>query len=616
MSTKLEISQLNFDAIKSNLKRYLSNQNTFKDYDFEGSGMSVLLDLLAYNTHYLAYNANIAANEMFIDTADIRNSIVSLAKALGYTPNSPRSPIADINVVVNGATGSTLTMSAGTQFTTTVDGVNYNFVTIGSNTISPVDNVYTFSNLKIYEGTYITYQFTADTSDVDQRFLINSANADTSTLTVQVQNSSTDTTTNTYTKATTITELNSDSKVYFLQESEDGKFEVYFGDGVVGKAIADGNIVILKYVVTNKTAANGASSFALSGNIGGNSDVSITVNSNAANGSEAESNESIKFNAPKSYAAQDRAVTVNDYKIKVEELYANTGSVSAWGGEDNDTPFYGRVYIAIKPTSGSTLTETTKDDIVTQLKKFSVASVTPVIVDPETTNVLLTSTVNYDEKQTTKTSAEIKSLITTSITNYNTNTLQKFDSVLRYSKLLEIIDDADSSILSNITTLKLRKSFTPTLSSSTNYTINFSNALFNPHSGHNTAAGGILSSTGFKVSGDNNVYFFDDDGAGNVRRYYLVGSVRTYVDNTAGTITYSSGSVAINALTIASIENIRGAASTVIELTVTPDSNDVVPVRAQVIDIDVANSSFTVQADTLVGGSANAGIGYTTTSSY
>ena len=599
MSTKLEISQLNFDAIKSNLKRYLSNQNTFKDYDFEGSGMSVLLDLLAYNTHYLAYNANIAANEMFIDTADIR-----------------RSPIADINVVVNGATGSTLTMSAGTQFTTTVDGVNYNFVTIGSNTISPVDNVYTFSNLKIYEGTYITYQFTADTSDVDQRFLINSANADTSTLTVQVQNSSTDTTTNTYTKATTITELNSDSKVYFLQESEDGKFEVYFGDGVVGKAIADGNIVILKYVVTNKTAANGASSFALSGNIGGNSDVSITVNSNAANGSEAESNESIKFNAPKSYAAQDRAVTVNDYKIKVEELYANTGSVSAWGGEDNDTPFYGRVYIAIKPTSGSTLTETTKDDIVTQLKKFSVASVTPVIVDPETTNVLLTSTVNYDEKQTTKTSAEIKSLITTSITNYNTNTLQKFDSVLRYSKLLEIIDDADSSILSNITTLKLRKSFTPTLSSSTNYTINFSNALFNPHSGHNTAAGGILSSTGFKVSGDNNVYFFDDDGAGNVRRYYLVGSVRTYVDNTAGTITYSSGSVAINALTIASIENIRGAASTVIELTVTPDSNDVVPVRAQVIDIDVANSSFTVQADTLVGGSANAGIGYTTTSSY
>ena len=613
---KLEISQLNFDAIKANLKRFLSNQNTFKDYDFEGSGMAVLLDLLAYNTHYLSYNANIAANEMFIDTADLRNSIVSLAKALGYTPNSPRAPVADINVVVNGATGATLTAAAGTQFTTTVDGTSYNFVTVGSNTISPVDGVYTFSNLKVYEGSYITYQYTADTTDVDQRFLINSANADTDTLTVQVQNSSSDTTTNTYTKATSITELDSTSRVYFLQESEDGKFEVYFGDGVIGKAIEDGNIVILKYVVTNKTLANGASSFSLSGNIGGFSDVSITVNSNAANGADAESNESIKFNAPKSYAAQDRAVTVNDYKTKVQELYANTGSVSAWGGEDNDTPFYGRVYIAINPKTGSTLTQTTKDSLVTQLKSYSVASVTPVIVDPETTSVLLTSTINYDEKQTTKTAAEIKTLITNSVTNYNTNTLKQFDSVLRYSKLIELIDDADSSILSNITTLNIRKSFTPTLNSSTNYTVNFSNALYNPHSGHRSGEGGILSSTGFKVSGDNNVYYFDDDGAGNIRRYYLVGSVRTYVDNTAGTITYSSGAIAINALTIASIENIRGSASTVIELTVQPNSNDIVPVRAQIIDIDVANSSFTVQADTLVGGSANAGIGYTTTSSY
>ena len=616
MSSKLEISQLNFDQIKANLKQYLSNQNTFKDYDFEGSGMAVLLDLLAYNTHYLAYNANIAANEMFIDTADLRPSIVSLAKALGYTPNSARAPIADLNVVVNGATGATLTMNAGTQFTTTVDNVNYNFVTIGSNTISPVDGVYTFTNLKVYEGTFVSFNYTANTNDVDQKFLINSENADTTTLTVQVQDSATDTTTNTYTRATSITELNSDSKVYFLQESDDGKFEVYFGDGVVGKAIENGNIVILKYVVTNKAAANGASSFSLSGNIGGNTNVTITVNSNAANGSEPETKESIKFKAPKSYAAQDRAVTVNDYKIKVEEIYANANSVSAWGGEDNDTPFYGRVYISIKPISGSTLTETNKNDIITQLKRFSVASVTPVIVDPETTSVILTSNVKYDEKQTTKTSDEIKTLVTNAVSNYNTNTLQKFDSVLRYSKLLETIDDADSSILSNITTLKLRKSFTPTLSTSTNYTVNFSNALFNPHSGHNTAAGGILSSTGFKVANDDNIYFFDDDGAGNVRRYYLVGSVRTYVDNTAGTITYSSGSIAINALTIASIENIRGAASTVVELTVTPDSNDIVPVRAQVVDIDVSNSTFTVQADSLVGGSANAGIGYTTTSSY
>ena len=613
---KLNISQLNFDNIKANLKRYLSNQNQFKDYDFEGSGMAVLLDLLSYNTHYLSYHANIAANEMFIDTADIRESIVSLAKALGYTPNSPRAAEADINVVVNGATGATLTMNAGTQFTTTVDGVSYNFVTTSSTTIAPTDGVYTFSNLKIKEGTYVTFNHTADTTDVDQKFLIQSVNADTSTLIVKVQNSDTDTTVNTYTKATSITELDSTSKVYFLQESEDGKFEVYFGDGVIGKAIEDGNIVILQYVVTNKTAANGASSFALSGNIGGFSDVTITVNSNAANGAEAESKESIKFNAPKSYAAQDRAVTVNDYKIKVQELYANTKSVSAWGGEDNATPFYGRVYISINPKTGTNLTQATKDSLVTQLKKFSVASVTPVIVDPETTSVLLTSTINYNESATANTSTAIKTLITTAITNYNDNTLNQFDGVLRYSKLLDIIDDAESSILSNITTLKLRKTFTPTLSTSTNYTVDFSNALYNPHTEHNKAAGGILSTTGFKVANDTNVYFFDDDGNGNIRRYYLIGSVRNYVDSTAGTINYSTGALAFNALTIASIENIRGSASTVIECTVTPSSNDIVPVRNQVVDIDISNSTFTVQADTLVGGSANAGIGYNTTSSY
>ena len=616
MATKLNISQLDFDNIKANLKRYLSNQSQFKDYDFEGSGMAVLLDLLSYNTHYLSYHANIAANEMFIDTADIRESIVSLAKALGYTPNSPRAAEADINVVVNGATGSTLTMNAGTQFTTTVDGVSYNFVTTSSTTIAPTDGVYTFSNLKIKEGTYVTFNHTADTTDVDQKFLIQSVNADTSTLIVKVQNSDTDTTVNTYTKATSITELDSTSKVYFLQEIEDGKFEVYFGDGVIGKAIEDGNIIILQYVVTNKTAANGASSFALSGNIGGFSDVTITVNSNAANGAEAETKESIKFNAPKSYAAQDRAVTVNDYKIKVQELYANTKSVSAWGDEDNATPFYGRVYISINPKTGTNLTQATKDSLVTQLKKFSVASVTPVIVDPETTSVLLTSTINYNESATANTSTAIKTLITTAITNYNDNTLNQFDGVLRYSKLLDIIDDAESSILSNITTLKLRKTFTPTLSTSTNYTVDFSNALYNPHTEHNKAAGGILSTTGFKVANDTNVYFFDDDGNGNIRRYYLIGSVRNYVDNTAGTINYSTGALAFNALTIASIENIRGAASTVIECTVTPSSNDIVPVRNQVVDIDISNSTFTVQADTLVGGSANAGIGYNTTSSY
>ena len=299
------------------------------------------------------------------------------------------------------------------------------------------------------------------------------------------------------------------------------------------------------------------------------------------------------------------------------ELYANAKSISAWGGENAETPVYGRVYISINPISGSSLTDATKSSIVTQLKRYSVASVTPVIVDPETTTLLLTTTARYDEQATSKTADTLKTDITNALTNYNNNTLNQFDGIFRYSKVLELIDDADTSILSNITTLRIRKSFTPILSSSTNYTVYLSNPLYNPHTGHKSMEGGILSSTGFKVNGDaTNIYFFDDDGSGNLRRYYLVGSVRTYVDNSAGTINYSTGQINIDSINISSIENIRGSASTVIELTVQPDSNDIVPVRNQVLNIDVANSTITVTPDTLVGGSANAGVGYTTTSSY
>ena len=616
-SNKLSVSELDFDNIKTNLKTFLQNQSEFQDYDFEGSGFAILLDLLAYNTHYLGFNANMLANEMYLDSADIRKNIVSIAKMLGYTPTSAKAPSATIDILLNNATGASITMSKGTTFTTTVNGVSYQFVTNDSHVVNPLNGVYKFSSIPVYEGTLVNFKYTVNTSDPDQKFIIPSANADTTTLKVQVQNSSTDTTTSTYTIASGYTSLDSTSKAYFLQEGDDGKFEVYFGDGVVGNALSNGNIVIMEYVVTNKTEANGASTFALSGAIETFTDVSITTVSNAQGGSEPQTKESIRYNAPLQYSAQDRAVTTSDYETKVLELYPNAQAVSAWGGEDEETPIYGTVKISIKAASGSTLTDATKTDIVTRLRKFNVASVRPEIVDPETTSILLTSTVKYDEKATTKTAATLKSEITTALSNYNTNTLQKFDSIFRYSKVLELIDDVDSSILSNITTLKIRKEFTPTISSSTKYDVYFRNSLYNPHSGHNSSGGGILESTGFKVDGDTtNIYYLDDDGQGNVRRYYFVGAVRTYVNSTQGTINYSTGQVTINSLNVSVIENIRGAASTVIELTVQPSSNDVVPVRDQILEIDTANSSITVQADTFVGGSADAGVGYTTTSSY
>jgi hypothetical protein len=615
-SNKLLVSDLDFDLIKSNLKNFLQSQSQFQDYDFEGSSLSVLLDILSYNTHYLSYLANMATNELYLDSADIRSNIVSLAKMIGYTPSSPRAPMANITVRLNNATGTSVTMSKGTVFTTNVNDVSYQYVTNSDFTTIPINGVYEFSNITVYEGTLVTFKYTVDSSDVDQKFIIPSSNADTSTLKVSVQNSSADTTTSTYALAGGYNGVTSTSKVYFIQEGQDNKYEVYFGDGINGAALNDGNIVILQYIVTNKDISNGASSFSLSGNIGGFSNVSITTNSASQGGADGETNQSIRHNAPLQYAAQERAVTTTDYETLVQSLYPNALSVSAWGGEDDETPRYGIVKIAIKPASGSTLTETTKQSIIDSLKPYNVASVSPQIVDPETTSVLLTSTIKYDAKATTKSSDTLRSEIVTAITNYNTTTLQKFDAVFRYSKLTGLIDDTDTSILSNITTVKVRKSFTPTISSSTRYDIYFRNALFNPHTGHNAAAGGILNSTGFKVTGSDFEMFLDDDGNGNVRRYYLVSGIRTYANETQGTIDYATGQITLNSLSVASISNIRGATSTRIEITVQPNSNDVVPVRDQIIEIDVANSSITVSADTFVGGSAEAGVGYTPTASY
>ena len=611
-SNKLIVSDLDFDTIKSNLRTFLQDQTQFSDYNFEGSGFSVLLDTLAYNTHYLGFNANMLANELYLDSADIRKNIVSLAKMLGYTPSSPKSPIASIDIVLNNATGSTVTMNKGTAFTSTVDSLTYQFVTNEDITITPSDGVYRFSNVSLYEGTLVTYRYTVDSTDVDQKFIIPSVNADTSTLKVTVQTSSVDTSLTTYTLATGLKSLTSTSKAYFLQETDTGKFEVYFGDGVIGQNLSDGNIVILEYVVTNKEEANGASTFTLSGSIGGFTNVSITTKSNAQGGAEAESKESIRFNAPLQYTAQDRAVTTTDYETLVKSIYPNALSVSAWGGEDDETPVYGVVKIAIKAASGSTLTDATKQNIVTSLQPYNVASVRPEIVDPETTSVLLTVNAKYDKKATTKTADTLKSEIIDAITDYNTNTLQKFDSVFRYSKLTGLIDDVDTSILSNITTVDIRKSFTPTLNSSTRYDVYFRNAIYNPHTGHEP----IVSSTGFFVAGNSNEMFLDDDGEGNIRRYYLSSGIRTYANNTQGTINYSTGQITISSLNVSSISNIRGASSSVIEITVTPSSNDVVPVRNQIVEIDVANSNITVAEDTFVGGSSEAGVGYTTATSY
>jgi len=617
MATKLDISQLDFDGIKDNLKTFLSQQDEFTDYNFEGAGMNVLLDVLAYNTHYLGYNANMLANEMYLDSADQRSSVVSLAKQVGYTPKSATSSKATIDVVVNNATGASLTMSRGTKFTTTVDGTSYSFVNNSNISISPIDGVYKFSNLDIYEGTYLNYKYTASSSDEDQRFIIPNDNVDTTTLTVKIQESASDSTTNTYTLSTGVTGIDSTSKVYFLQEVENGRYEVYFGDGVLGQAVADGNIVILDYITCNRDEANGASIFTLSDSVGGFNNVTITTLNVAEDGDDPETIKSIKYNAPRDYSAQDRAVTAEDYKVLVKSIYANAQSVQVYGGEDAAIPDYGKVYISIKAKSGSNLTIATKVSLVASLKSYAVASVVPVIIDPETTYIILDTTFKFDSNLTTKDISTLQTNVSTAISTYNVNTLENFTGMFRYSAITKTIDDSDVSILSNITKVKMYKFITPTLNNGIKYTLSFNNAFYNPHSGHNSSDGGIVFSTGFKISGDDtNEHFLDDDGAGNIRVYYLSGTTRIYTDSTYGTIDYTNGEIILTSANITSISNVDGAVSTQVRITTLPSSNDVIPVRNQVLSIDTANSTISGGIDEIESGSSQAGTSYTTTSSY
>ena len=622
----IDVTEFDFDEVKTNLKTFLKAQTDFKDYDFEGSGMNVLLDTLAYNTHYLGYNMNMLANEMFIDSSSLRSSIVSHAKTLGYEVDSCRAPYAEVNITLNDSSMSSATMEAGTKFNTTLNQVDYQFVATTATTASSTGLEIPFKNIKIYEGTYVTTRYTVDSSDVNQRFLLPEDRADTSTLTVKIQNSSSDTTQTTFTKATDISALVSTSEVYYLQEVEAGKYEVYFGDGVISKSISDGNIVLLQYVVTNKDAANGALTFTSAGAIDTVTDITVTTVEKAVGGTEAESLKSIKLNAPLDYASQGRCVTSEDYKLFAKKLFPQTQAVMVFGGEAGSydptlgvtsTASYGRVYISIKSTTGNNLTTVQKEQLVADLQKYNVASITPVIIDPEITYLILNVNFKYDSNKTTKEKSELITDINSTLTDFNKNELQSFGSLFRHSVVTGLIDDTHTSILSNITNVTLAKTFAPTLNASTGYNVYFNNALYNPHTEHNKAGGGIITSSGFKVSGDaTNEQFFDDDGNGNLRRYYIEGITRNYQDSTAGTVNYATGSIKVNAINVTSLSDIDGASSTVIRITAVPSSKDIVPVRNQILELDLVNTTIQGEIDSIAVGDTGASSTYTTSTSY
>ena len=621
---RLSVTEFDFDEVKNNVKVFMRNQSEFKDYDFEGSGLSALLDVLAYNTHYLGFNANMLANEMFLDSAQLRSSVVSHAKTLGYTTRSSTAAKAVVDVFLN-TTNASATMPAGTVFTSSVGNTSYQFVTTQSVTAFNSGSFVQFNNVTIAEGSFVATRYTVDTQNVEQRFVINDDRADTTTLTIKVQNSATDTGSATYTRATDIAGLTSTSNVYFLQEVEDGKFEVYFGDGILGNAVEDGNIIIMNYVVTNKGAANGASTFSSSAAIDTVNSVNVRTVSSSAGGSEPESIESVKYNAPLDYASQGRCVTTEDYKTYVRQLFANTQAVSVWGGENgsfnsvtgvSDIAEYGKVFISVKSTTGLNLNKIQKSQLVNDLSPYTVASITPVVVDPESLYIILNCNFKYDSNATTSSKESLETLVSNTISTYNSDYLKVFNSVFRHSQFTSLVDNTDNSILSNITTVSLGSFYTPNTSGSFSFTIQFGNPLFNPHSGHNAAGGGIIASTGFYIQDNTNEMFFDEDGSGNLRIYYLVSGVRTYHSEVAGTVNYATGLVSANPVYITSVSNVDNKASTAIRLTASPSSNDIVGKRNQIIEIDILNTTITGGQDTIAVNSSGGSTDYITNSTY
>ena len=617
-SSQVNITDLDFDDIASNLKEYLKGQSTLKDYNFEGSNISLLIDLLAYSSHVSAFNANMVASELFLDTAQIRKNVVSRAKEIGYTPTSATASMATIDLQVNnpligGEVPTSLTLNRGHKFKTTYDGFVFPYVLLESQTISPLNGVFKFEDLELYQGTMNSDIFAYNGQIQNQRFSLSEELVDTTSITVTV--SSTGGSTSSWSQSVDISSVDKDSKVWYVQENDQGLFEVYFGDGVISAEPLDGDTITISYLVTNATHTEGANVFSMTDAIGGNSDVTLINKTASSGGKDKEGIESIRFAASKFYTSQNRLVTVDDYKSKLQTLYPGADSISVWGGEDNNPPQYGKIFIAIKPSQNvNKLTSSEKTLLRDKMRRLNMLTVRPDIVDADIIDILVTCNFKFNPRATTKTVSELETLVRAAIITHDSTYLSGFDSIFRHSVLAKDIDSAESSILSNITTVKLRKTVTPTFGQSKGYNVEFGdgNGFYNPHSGHNKHGGGILETTGFLVSGFTDTFYFDDDGEGNLRRYSLSGSTRVYADSQAGIVDYSNGKITINGINVLSTINTDDT----IHFTVNPNSYDSVAYRSNLLDINSSLIRVTGATDTIASGDTSAGVGYTSSSSY
>ena len=613
-TTNLNVTELDFADIKNNLKNFLKQQSEFNDYDFDGSGLNVLLDILAYNTHYNALNAHYSLNESFLDSAQIRGNVVTRAKLLGYTPRSVLSPRATVNIAVtasdsfSGTLDTTLTLPRGTKLTTQITGDEFQYVVLETQTATLVGRTYTFNNVVIAEGDARELKYRVDNDIENQKFQLSDYDADTSTLRVRVQQNEESSGSDLYTKFETLRGVDSASKVYYLQENPSGYYEIYFGDGVTGFKPSNNNIVTIEYVTTKGVESNGANGFSLVDSLLAGATQTVTLVSAASGGAEAETMESIRFNAPLTFIAQNRAVTSDDYASIIKKEFSNIDSISTWGGEDNDPPDYGKVYIAIKPLLAETLTTAEKTDITGSiLKGKNVVSITPEIVDPNFTYLELDVNFKYNPNLTDRSSVELQSVVRDTIKDYNFNNLNKFDGVFRHSQLTRAIDSADPSILNTIVRPRMFQNITPLNNANNNFSLTFSSPFY--QSGVSTDF--VLTSTAFKI---NNIdhFFGDEPIVGSTNRkvivYKVVNDTNVTVINEAGIIDVLKGTIILNSF--------RPDTTDKIKITVIPNSLDLAPKRDQLLSIDNNSVVIVPEVDTIaVAGSAGS-INYTTTSRF
>jgi hypothetical protein len=602
---QFNVTELDFDKIKDSIKDHFRSQTKYDSWDFDGSGLSLLLDILAYNTHYNAMVAHLSLNESFLDSAQIRGNVVSHAKLLGYVPRSFSSSKAVISFNVTAGTNppAYITLARGTSFDTTLDQTSYSFVVLEPIQAPLLNGVYSFTNVEVTQGTLKRMLYRVDNSLVNQKFKITDENIDTNTMRVRVKANEESEEYSIYTKFTTLVGINNSSQIYYLQEDSIGTYEIYFGDGILGKKPISNNIVEIEYVYTSGRTANGATSFTASDMVSGYNVTSVTTVTASYGGSIRESIESIRYNAPLTFIAQNRAVTADDYRALILKSVGYIESISVWGGEDQQDPDYGKVYIAVKPNGADFLSADQKNFITgTVLKGKNVVSITPVIVDPQYTYLTLDVYFKYNPNLTDRTKIELQALIRNTISNYNDNNLKKFDGVFRFSQFLRDIDKSDPSILNSAARVYMYKNITPNPAVNNSFILEYSSPIYQTSSTED-----IIESSAFLINGVEH-YFGDTpiNGTNNrtVYLYKVVNGSRIRIKD-AGLIEPASGKVTLSGF--------RPDDDTSIRITVVPNSNDLAPKRNQLLEIDLLSTTVIGEIDTIaVAGSAGA-INYNTT---